>query len=207
MSCFPDVPELEGDLVRLEHLSSRHVSDLASAAAEDRSTYSYTWVPTAPEVDAYVAAQLARVASGKMVAWAQVRRSDDRAVGCTAYWEPRPWPDRSELLAAEIGFTWLGASAQRTGINVESKLLMFQHAFDVWGVERVDLKTDARNHRSRRAIEALGATFEGVLRSWSPSRAPGEEGKVRDSAMFSVVASEWPGCRARLQERLSRYQP
>jgi len=76
--------------------------------------------------------------------------------------------------------------------------------FDHWGVARVDLKTDARNHRSRAAIEAVGARFEGVLRNWSRSWAPGEEGRLRDSAMYSVIAAEWPQCRARLVDRLAR---
>src|SRR3989442_136733 len=118
--------------------------------------------------------------------------------------EPAVVAGRTELCAIEIGFTWLAASAQGAGINPEAKLLLFRHAFEQWGVVRVDLKTDARNMRSRAAIEALGARFEGVLRNWSQSWAAGEEGQLRDSAMFSVIASEWPECRRRLEERLSR---
>ena len=125
-------------------------------------------------------------------------------MGCTAYWEPRLWPGRDELRAIEIGFTWLGASAQGSGINAEAKLLLMSHAFDRLRVARVDLKTDARNLRCRRAIEALGATFEGVLRSWSPSWAPGEEGRLRDSAMYSVIAPEWDTVRERLARRVGR---
>jgi N-acetyltransferase len=126
-------------------------------------------------------------------------------VGCTAYWDPRLWPGRSEPCAVEVGFTWLGASAQGTGINVEAKLLLFEHAFEQLGVARVDLKTDARNERSRRAIEGLGARFEGILRSWSPSWAPGEEGRLRDSAMFSIIASEWSSCKEHLRQRLAHF--
>ena len=107
--------------------------------------------------------------SGAPGVHAQIRLGDDQAVGCTAYWDPRPWPGRSALAAIEVGFTWLVASAQGTGINAEAKLLLFRHAFEHLGVARVDLKTDARNERSRRAIAGLGAHFEGVLRSWSPS--------------------------------------
>ena len=110
-----------------------------------------------------------------------------RRWGRQAFCEPRAWPDRSGLRAIEIGWTWLGASAQGTGINAEAKFLLFSYAFETLGVARVDLKTDARNHRSRRAIGGLGARFEGVLRCWSPSRAPGEEGMLRDSAIFSVI--------------------
>ncbi len=127
-----------------------------------------------------------------------------RAVGCTAYWDPRYWPGRDDLRAIEIGFTWLGASAQGSGINTEAKLLLMSHAFGRLRVARVDLKTDARNARSRRAIEALGATFEGVLRNWSMSWAPGEEGLLRDSAIYSVIAPEWDTVRSRLAARLAR---
>lgn len=204
MGAYPDVPVLEGSLVRLEHLSPNHTSDLASAAEEDRSSYGFTWVPRADEIDRYVRTQLDRVASGNMVAWAQVRLSDGRAVGATAYWDPRYWTGGPQLNAIEIGHTWLAASAQGTGINIESKLMMIRHAFEEWGVARVDLKTDARNQQSRRAIAALGAQFEGVLRNWSQSWAPGEEGKLRDSAMFSIIASEWPACREQLEGRLAR---
>jgi RimJ/RimL family protein N-acetyltransferase len=108
------------------------------------------------------------------------------------------------LDAVEVGFTWLARSAQGTGVNAEARLLLFRHAFEEWGVSRVDLKTDARNSRSRAAIESVGARFEGVLRNWSRSWAPGEEGRLRDSAIFSVTASEGPRCRKRLEERLKR---
>jgi len=202
MSPWFDVPVLEGSLVRLEPLSGRHAADLAAAAEEDRGSYAFTLVPRAGQVADYLAAQSARVELG-LVPLAQVRRADGRAVGCTAYWEPRRWPGRDELRAIEIGFTWLGASAQGSGINAEAKLLLMSHAFDSLRVARVDLKTDARNVRSRRALEALGATFEGVLRSWSMSWAPGEEGFLRDSAMYSVIAPEWAAVRTRLTARLA----
>jgi RimJ/RimL family protein N-acetyltransferase len=196
------VSALSGRLVRLEPLSRRHAADLAVAADEDRSTYRFTWVPRGSEIDGYLGAQFERRRSGTLLPFAQIRRTDGRAVGCTAFWDPRTWPDRPGLCAVEVGFTWLGSSAQRTGINVESKLLLFTHAFEQWGVARVDLKTDARNQRSRTAIGGLGAQFEGVLRNWSRSWAPGEEGQLRNTAMFSVIASDWPSCRAHLQRRL-----
>lgn len=202
MPPWPGVPVLEGSLVRLEPLAVRHAADLAAAAEEDRGSYGFTVVPRGGEVGGYLDAQFARTAQG-LVPFAQVRRADDRAVGCTAYWEPRYWPGTDDLRAVEIGFTWLSASAQGSGINAEAKLLLMSHAFDSLGVARVDLKTDARNARSRRAIEALGATFEGVLRSWSPSWVPGEEGLLRDSAMYSVIAPEWNAVRSRLTARLA----
>jgi RimJ/RimL family protein N-acetyltransferase len=197
-----DVPVLEGSLVRLEPLAASHANDLAVAAEEDRASYGFTLVPRAGEVGSYLAAQFARVEQG-LTPFAQIRRSDSRAVGCTAYWDPRCWPGSEVLRAIEIGFTWLAASAQASGINTEAKLLLMSHAFDHLGVTRVDFKTDARNERSRRAIAGLGATFEGVLRNWSMSWAPGEDGLLRDSAMYSVVASEWGAVRNRLVRRLA----
>ena len=204
MSQWFDVPVLEGSLVRMEPLSGRHAADLAAAAEEDRGSYAFTLVPGAGQVVDYLAAQSARVELG-LVPLAQVRRADGRAVGCTAYWEPRRWPGRDELRAIEIGFTWLAASAQGSGINAEAKLLLMSHAFDRLRVARVDFKTDARNRRCRQALEALGATFEGVLRSWSLSWAPGEDGRLRDSAMYSVIAPEWAAVRERLSRRVARH--
>lgn len=196
-----DVPTLEGTLVRLEPLSLSDATDLAIAAEEDRSSYAFTLVPRSTEVERYIAAQLGRVEQG-LVPFAQVRVADGRAMGCTAYWDPRCWPERDDLRAIEIGFTWLAGSAQGSGLNIESKLMLMTFAFESMGVQRVDFKTDVRNQRSRRAIEALGATFEGVLRRWSMSWAPGEEGTLRDSAMYSVIASEWAPVRAHLLRRL-----
>ncbi|MEV1171776.1 GNAT family protein [Nonomuraea sp. NPDC049784] len=199
MSLRLDVPVLQGSLVRLEPLTMAHAPDLARAVEEDRSSYAFTLVPRAAEVAAYLEAQLGREG---LTPFAQVRVRDGAAVGCTAFWDPRTWPERDGLRAVEIGWTWLAASAQGTGINAEAKLLLFTYAFETLGVARVDLKTDARNQRSRRAIEGVGARFEGVLRNWSPSWAPGEAGRLRDSAMFSVVAADWPGAKAGLRGRL-----
>ncbi|NEC87405.1 GNAT family N-acetyltransferase [Streptomyces sp. SID12501] len=202
-----DGPVLEGSLVRLEPLDRRHAPDLAAAAEEDRGSYRFTWVPTAAEVGGYIDAQLARAAEGKLAPYAQVDRASGRAVGVTAYWDPRPWPEGEGLCAIEVGFTWLAASAQGTGLNTEAKYLLFRHAFENWDVARVDLKTDARNGRSRAAIERAGARFEGVLRNWSRSWVPGEDGRLRDSAIFSITAEEWPDCRAGLEQRLTRVTP
>lgn len=196
-------PVLEGRHVRLEPLHARHAADLAVAAEEDRSSYRFTWVPRASEVGEYIDSHLARAATGRMAPFAQIDITSGRAVGATAYWDPRYWPGRSELCAIEVGFTWLAASAQGTAINPEAKLLLFEHAFERCGAVRVDLKTDARNARSRAAIERVGATFEGVLRQWSQSWAPGEQGRLRDSAIFSIIAAEWPDRRLRLEQRLA----
>ena len=177
--------------------------------------------PAAPDADpmagsplapawGWKAAQAGRAAAGELGPFAQGRRADGQAVGCTSYGHPRYWPGRADLCAVEIGWTWLAASAQRTGINTEAELLLVDYAFETLGVARVDFKTDARNDRSRRALAGLGAQFEGVLRGWSPSRVSGEEGRLRDSAMFSLLAGEWPDTRERLRRRLSspaRSQP
>jgi len=110
---------------------------------------------------------------------------------------PRQRTDRPDVV--EIGATWLAASAQRTRCNTEAKLLMLAHAFDVWQVHRVSLKTDARNMTSRRAIERLGARLEGVRRA----DMPGSDGSVRDSAYYSIVRAEWPEVRQRLEAALT----
>jgi N-acetyltransferase len=192
---------LRGDLVRLEPLTDDHVPGLALAAEEDRAAYGYTMVPRAGEAAAYVTAQLTR---DGITPFAQVRVADGVPVGCTAYSNPRAWPGRDDLWAIEIGGTWLAASAQRTGINAEAKLLLMTYAFETLDVGRVDFRTDTRNQRSRQAIERLGARFEGVLRNWGPSWVPGEEGRLRDSAVFSVIAAEWPQVKSGLISRISR---
>jgi RimJ/RimL family protein N-acetyltransferase len=197
-------PVLEGALVRLEPLEHRHTADLAKAAEEDRASYAFTWVPRAHEVGGYLDAQLARAAAGRLAPYAQVSLATGRAVGATAYWDPRHWRTDDQLDAIEIGFTWLARSAQGTGVNAEAKLLLFRHAFEEWQVSRVDLKTDARNSRSRAAIQSVGARLEGVLRNWSRSWAPGEEGRLRDSAMYSITAAEWPERRPLLEARVRK---
>ncbi|MFE4970673.1 GNAT family N-acetyltransferase [Kitasatospora sp. NPDC056651] len=196
-------PLLEGGLVRLEPLGHGHADGLAAAAEEDRSGYTYTWVPSADRVGDYVGVQLARREAGLLVPYAQVDRASGRVVGATSFCDPRRRPDDGSLFAIEVGFTWLAASAQGSGLNTEAKYLLYRHAFEVWRVGRVDLKTDARNGRSRAAIAKSGATFEGVLRNSAPSRVSGEDGKLRDSAIFSVTDREWPSCRAGLERRLA----
>jgi len=206
MGLLPTAVTLEGTAVRLEPLSGRHAADLEDAAAEDRRNYDFTWVPRRSEMGDYLDSQSRRTESGKLLPFAQIRLRDERAVGCTAFWDPRTWPGRSDLCAVEIGFTWLAASAQGTGINLEAKLLLLEYAFENLSVARVDFKTDARNERSRKAIQNLGAQFEGILRSWSQSWAPGEDGQLRDSAMYSVVAPEWPSCRNHIRQRLAEIE-
>ncbi|WP_432967504.1 GNAT family N-acetyltransferase [Dactylosporangium sp. CA-233914] len=190
-------PPLAGRLVRLEPVEDRHAEDLAEAAGGDRGTFGWTWMPRPEEIADYLASMRERMSAGRMALYAQVSQATGKAVGATSFWDPRFWPGTERLCAVEVGFTWLGAAAQGTGINAEAKLLLFTHAFEQWGVSRVDLKTDARNERSRAAIASVGALFEGVLRNWSQSWASGEDGKLRDSAMFSIVAFRRPRHRRR----------
>ncbi|MFF9451508.1 GNAT family N-acetyltransferase [Streptomyces flaveolus] len=183
-------PVLDGTSVRLEPLGPQHAADPARAAEEERGTYGFTWVPRAEEVDAYLDARAARAATGRPAPFAQLSLATGRAVGATAYGEPRSWLTEDRLDAVEVGFTWPARSAQGIGIDAEAELLLFRHAFEVWDVSRVDLKTDARNSRSRAAVESVGARLEGFLRNWSRSWAPGEEGRLRDSALCSITAAE-----------------
>ncbi len=198
------VPTLTGDRVQLVPIDESHLDGLAAAAAEDRATYGFTTVPEGRDGAASnVNRLLAARDTGELIPFVQVSIAQARAVGVTNYLTLRYRPGVSIPYAVEIGGTWLAASAQRTGINVESKLLLLTYAFEVWKVGRVDLKTDARNERSRDAIAALGATFEAVLRNWQPSHVADEEGQLRDSAIYSIVDTEWPVVRERLLARLS----
>lgn len=193
---------LSGDVVRLEPLAPEHVPGLRRAA-EGAGPSAFAAVPAPQEVEDYVARALERRDTGTYAPFAQVEVATGRVVGHTAYLTPR-WMDGGRLFAVEIGSTWLAPAARGTAVNPAAKLLLMTQAFESWGVDRVDIKTDARNEAARAAIAATGATFEAVLRAWQPSLAPGEEGRVRDTAMFSVTPPEWPRVRARLEERIER---
>lgn len=140
----------------------------------------------------YVSGLLRMWEAGEVVPFAQVEVASDRPVGATRLMTIRALPSTGTPYAVEIGGTWLSASAQRSGLNTQAKHLLLAHAFESWKVGRVDLKTDARNERSRNAILRIGATFEGVLRHWQPSQVAGEESRLRDSAMYSILDTEWP---------------
>jgi len=195
-------PTLTGRHVQLEQLRIEHVDELVAAANEDRATYTWTAVPpTVAEMTAYISGLLADQERGEVVPFVQRRVADGTLVGCTRYLRLEWWAGRELPAELEVGGTWLAASAQRTPINTEAKLLLLGNAFDEWHVERVAICTDVRNTRSRTAIERIGATFEGVLRRHRGSYVPGEG--ARDSAMYSVIADEWRAVRAGLVERLS----
>jgi RimJ/RimL family protein N-acetyltransferase len=195
---------LIGEHVALEPLLVEHVEELVAAATEDRATYDWTLVPAdATGMVDYVEHLLAERDEGRTVPFVQRRLLDGQLVGCTRYMDIRSWSGRDTPDEVEVGGTWLAASAQRTPINTEAKLLMFGHAFEVWKVHRLALATDARNERSRAAIERVGGKLEGVLRHHRWSYAPGERGQPRDTAIFSIIPSEWPAVKAGLQARLA----
>lgn len=195
---------LIGEHVALEPLLVEHVEELVTAATEDRANYAWTLVPgDAAAMAEYVDHLLAERDDERTVPFVQRRLVDGQLVGCTRYLDIRRWRGRDAPDEVEVGGTWLAASAQRTPINTEAKLLMFTHAFEVWNVHRLALATDARNARSRAAIERAGAAFEGVLRCHRRSYAVGEHDQPRDTAIFSIISSEWPTVKAGLQARLA----
>jgi N-acetyltransferase len=187
------IQQLEGDVVRLEPLAASHLEDLW-AASRHPDVWRWLSIPQ-PATRDELGAWIDDAVAGPDLSFATVLRESGAAVGSTRYLALRP-----EHRSVEIGWTWLARDAWGSGANVEAKLLMLSHAFDVWGCRRVELKTDALNDRSRRAIEALGASFEGVHRKHMLVRG----GENRDSAWYSVVDDEWPAVRARLAARLQR---
>jgi RimJ/RimL family protein N-acetyltransferase len=201
---------LEGRHVRLEPLSLAHSDGLLAIARGPRQTFALTWVPQdAAGVRRYIEEARSEAERGAALPFATLDRSSGRVVGSTRFFAIEFWPvaPGSPLArppavphAVEIGHTWLSPQAQRTAINTEAKRLMLAHAFERWGVLRVSLKTDARNARSRAAIERLGARLDGVLRAATAAA----DGGVRDTAYYSLLAAEWPEARARLDSRLAR---
>jgi RimJ/RimL family protein N-acetyltransferase len=190
-------PTLEGELVRLEPLSSAREEGLWEASRDART---WQWLSveqpqTREEMRAYLDAAYANQADRSEFPLVTVRRADDTVVGSTRYLALRP-----EHRSVEIGWTWLTPEAWGTGINIEAKLLMLEHAFERFGCLRVELKTDARNERSRGAMAALPAQFEGVHRKAMLVRG----GQRRDSAWYSVIDDDWPEVRANLLRRLGR---
>jgi RimJ/RimL family protein N-acetyltransferase len=190
---------LAGRHVVLEPMRPDHVEELAAATGGDRSSFAYTRVPEGlDDTAAYVDWLLRDAADGAVGPFVQRRVADGRLVGCTRYLHP-DWPlDRDVPDEIEIGGTWLCADAQRSPINTESKLLLLSHAFERWNVQRVAICTDARNQRSRAAIERLGVAFEGVLRRHRASTHAGDGDRLRDSAMYAVTVDDWPIVRERL---------
>jgi RimJ/RimL family protein N-acetyltransferase len=188
---------IEGYGIRLEPLASEHRDGLAAAATDGRLwELWYTSVPAPDDVPAYIAAALEGQRLGHMLPWAVRELSTDTIVGSTRYHDTIPAADR-----VEIGYTWYAKSWQRTHVNTVCKLLLFGHAFDTLGCKVVGLRTDNFNLASQRAIDALGAKKDGVIRHHWPRR----DGTVRDSVMYSIVAAEWPDVKRHLESRLARH--
>lgn len=194
---------LSGRHVTLTPLTIDDVPALVEAASGDRSTFGWSIVPdTTQGMEALIGRLLAECDQLIAVPFTTRRSDTHEIIGMTRFLTLRWFFEREYPDGVEIGGTFLTASAQRTAANTEAKLLMMTHAFDVWGVRRLDLKTDERNVRSRRAIERIGGQFEGVLRNWQAAQVEGEDGLTRNSAIYSILDSEWPGVREGLEARL-----
>jgi RimJ/RimL family protein N-acetyltransferase len=199
---------LEGTHVRLEPLSPEHLAPLAAIAKRHRETYGLTSVPAeASGMADYLKLAFAQARAGTGLPFVTIERRGGTVVGSTRFWSFEFWEWKADNPlrrppgvpdAVEIGYTWLAPEAQRTAINTEAKLLMLAHAFEAWEVHRVTLRTDVRNARSRAAIERLGARLDGVLRAASAAN----DGGIRDTASYSLLASEWPEAKKCLSARL-----
>ena len=204
-----ETPELTGRHVRLEPLDLRHVDGLVAASAADPSLYQWSPVPQGrAEATRYIDTALSWRHAGTAVPFAVVRKEDGILIGSTRFWNiecwswppghvrhARPTPD-----ACEIGYTWFTRSAIRTAANTEAKLLMLAHAFETWQVLRVCFHTDARNQRSRAALERIGGKFEGILRAHRMAA----DFIPRDSVRYSIVAEEWPAVKQKLSRLLEQ---
>jgi RimJ/RimL family protein N-acetyltransferase len=186
---------LEGRVVRLEPLARRHEQGLFEAAQDERI---WRWMPydasASPETfHAWLEDALAASESGTEAAFATVDAGTGEPAGSTRYLALRP-----EHRVLEIGWTWLAPAYWQTGANVEAKMLMLEHAFEDLGCLRVEFKTDSRNERSRAALAALPARFEGIFRKHMLVRG----GQRRDSAYYSIIDDEWPAVRENLMRRI-----
>lgn len=192
----PEPVALEGHGIRLEPLLEAH-HDALNAAAGDGRLWElwFTTVPAPEAMRFYVADALKGQRDGHMLPWVVRELTTGTIVGSTRYHDIVPAIDR-----VEIGYTWYAESRQRTHVNTACKLLLLAHAFDTLGCKVVGLRTDNFNFRSQRAIEALGAKRDGVLRHHAMRR----DGTVRDSVMYSILASEWRDVRRHLELRLKR---
>jgi len=190
---------LEGHGVRLEPLSQEHHDALAAAAGDGKLwELWFTSVPEPGKTHAYIAAALAGQEAGHMLPWAVREAASRTIIGCTRYHDIIAESDR-----VEIGYTWYAKRWQRSHVNTACKLLLLTHAFDALHCKVVGLRTDNFNFASQRAIEALGAKKDGVIRHHQPRR----DGTIRDTVMYSILAAEWPDIRRHLELRLLRYNP
>jgi RimJ/RimL family protein N-acetyltransferase len=187
---------LEDRGIRLEPLDARHESDLVSAATDGRLwELWFTSVPAPDLVGRYISDALAGQEAGHMLPWAVRELSSGTVIGSTRYHDIVAAIDR-----VEIGYTWYAQRWQRSHVNTVCKLLLLTHAFETVGCKVVGLRTDNFNFRSQRAIEALGAKRDGVLRHHQARR----DGTVRDSVMYSILSTEWSDVKRHLETRLMR---
>ena len=188
---------LEGHSVRLEPMSVDHEAGLAAAAADGQLwKLWYTSVPEPAGTRGYIDAALEGQQAGHMLPWAVRDLATNTIAGSTRYHDIVPTADR-----VEIGYTWYAQRCQRTRINTACKLLLLTHAFDTLNCAVVGLRTDNFNFASQRAIEALGAKKDGVIRHHHPRR----DGTVRDTVIYSILATEWPDVKRHLELRLARH--
>lgn len=189
-------PTLTGALVELRPLQREHAADLLAAAADGELwNMNLTVIPGPDTVDAYLDKALAGRAAGTVMPFAIVARDSGQVVGSTRFWKIDA--DNRKL---EIGHTWLGQSVQRSGVNSEAKYLLLSYAFEALHCVRVQFTTDELNQRSRAAILRIGAVQEGIVRHERIM----PDGRKRNSVRFSIIDSEWPAVKARLQALLQR---
>lgn len=185
---------MTGIRVRLEPLSLRHLGDLTDAGADESI---WRWLPSAHHrpgsMGSFIASALAVHAQRLALPFAIIDLAQGVAVGSTRY--HHGYPEHRRL---EIGVTWIGIASQRTGINIEAKLLQLHYAFEMLGCRRVEFKADINNEKSRAAILRLGATEEGIFRKHMLY----PDGRNRDNAYFSIIDDDWPRVRAGLEARL-----
>jgi RimJ/RimL family protein N-acetyltransferase len=187
---------LEGHGVRLEPLTPAHSNDLVAAASDGRLwELWFTSVPEPDQAGTYIAAALDGQRAGHMLPWAVRELESDTIVGTTRFHDIVPQIDR-----VEIGYTWYAGKWQRSHVNTACKLLLLAHAFETLGCQVVGLRTDNFNFASQRAIEAIGAKKDGVIRHHYARR----DGTVRDSVMYSIVVTEWRDVKRHLTTRLAR---
>ena len=188
---------LQGNGIRLEPLTESHHDDLNAAAADGQLwELWFTAVPPPDRMASYIADALEGQRQGHMLPWVVRDHATGGVLGTTRYHDIVPAIDR-----VEIGYTWYAQRCQRTHVNTSCKLLLLRHAFDTLGCKVAGLRTDNFNFRSQRAIEALGAKKDGVLRHHQMRK----DGTVRDSVMYSILAAEWPDVRRHLELRLDRH--
>src|SRR5919204_116767 len=197
---------LKGRFVLLRPLSREDVSAVRQLAAGPHGTFEWALVPAPDRAAQYVENALAQMERRVALVFA-ICLPTGEVIGSTRLFDLQRWewpegkdprPGEDVLDAAEIGYTWLAERVQRTAVNTEAKLLLLRHAFETWRCFRVTLKTDERNARSRRAIERLGAHFDGILRAYQPA----VDGKPRNTAYYTILAAEWPSVQARLLHSL-----